>query len=273
MKGVDFETVRGLPRGKQQIEALYEIFREEDRLASPAMNVEFATTVRLVQEHLPSKADVLDLGAGAGRYSHHFARGGCRVVAVELVDKHARAIEAGIGPGMDVRVLCQDALTALRALPDASFDAVLCLGPLYHLHEHADRMACLQGCARVVRPGGYVYAALINSDMVVATMTLTGDDQGAYMLEGDYDKHTFRCGDFPFKFDTLQEANALMEDAGLQVVCRAASDGLNELCADVVNTFTPEAYLQWLRFHWYLCRQPHFLGASNHWLFQLRNPA
>jgi SAM-dependent methyltransferase len=47
-------------------------------------------------------------------------------------------------------------------LPDASVDAVLLLGPLYHLIDHAERVRALRECARIVRPGGPVFAAAIS---------------------------------------------------------------------------------------------------------------
>jgi SAM-dependent methyltransferase len=40
-------------------------------------------------------------------------------------------------------------------------DAVLLLGPLYHLTDRAERVHALQECARIVRPGGPVLAAAI----------------------------------------------------------------------------------------------------------------
>jgi SAM-dependent methyltransferase len=40
--------------------------------------------------------------------------------------------------------------------------AVLLLGPLYHLDRRADRRKALAGAARVVRPGGPVFAAAIS---------------------------------------------------------------------------------------------------------------
>ncbi len=51
-----------------------------------------------------------------------------------------------------------------RALPhdDASADAVLLLGPLYHLVERDDRLTALREARRVLRPGGVVVAAAIS---------------------------------------------------------------------------------------------------------------
>jgi ubiquinone/menaquinone biosynthesis C-methylase UbiE len=48
------------------------------------------------------------------------------------------------------------------ARPDDSTDAVLLLGPLYHLTERADRLAALREARRVRRPGGTLVAAAIS---------------------------------------------------------------------------------------------------------------
>src|SRR5918994_65755 len=41
---------------------------------------------------------------------------------------------------------------------DASFDAVLLFGPLYHLTDRADRRAALAEARRVLQPGGRLFA-------------------------------------------------------------------------------------------------------------------
>ena len=53
----------------------------------------------------------------------------------------------------DARSLAED---------DGSYDAVLLLGPLYHLTERADRVRALAEARRVARPGGIVAAAVIS---------------------------------------------------------------------------------------------------------------
>jgi len=44
----------------------------------------------------------------------------------------------------------------------ASYDAVLLLGPLYHLTDRTDRVGALAEARRVTRPGGIVAAAVIS---------------------------------------------------------------------------------------------------------------
>jgi len=47
-------------------------------------------------------------------------------------------------------------------LATGSVDAVLLLSPLYHPARRADRVRALAEAARVVRPGGPVFAAAIS---------------------------------------------------------------------------------------------------------------
>lgn len=49
----------------------------------------------------------------------------------------------------------------LSALPSYSFDAVLLLGPLYHLLSLTDREGALNESRRLLREGGLIFAAFI----------------------------------------------------------------------------------------------------------------
>jgi SAM-dependent methyltransferase len=68
---------------------------------------------------------------------------------------------AGIG---ELHALIQTAVGDARDLDlaDASVDAVLLLGPLYHLIDRAERVRALRECPRIARPGGPVFAAAIS---------------------------------------------------------------------------------------------------------------
>ena len=78
---------------------------------------------------------------------------------VKLVDPMAEhvAVAASL-PG--VTAVVGDARRLDAA--DASVDAVLLFGPLYHLIERADRLTALREARRVARPGGVVLAVGIS---------------------------------------------------------------------------------------------------------------
>jgi SAM-dependent methyltransferase len=97
---------------------------------------------------------VLDVGGGTGVYARPLAAEGYDVRLLDAMPPH---VEQARAAGLNAAV--GDA----RALPfaDAGADAVLLLGPLYHLQERADRVVALREAHRVLRPGGVVAAAAI----------------------------------------------------------------------------------------------------------------
>ena len=87
---------------------------------------------------------------------------------VDVVPGHVRAaLEQGLVP-----VEVGDARRLTQA--DASVDAVLLLGPLYHLVGRAERIAALIEARRVLRPGGVLLAAAIGRFMAVFDWAQSG---------------------------------------------------------------------------------------------------
>src|SRR5215203_6493770 len=128
---------------------------EQNRLQSGAGLLEFARTVEILQRHLPpSPARIADVGAGPGPYSIWLAQLGHQVVARDLLPAHVEQLRCG---ARDHGLLIEAEVGDARELSvaDASVDAVLLLGPLYHLITSAARVQCLREAARVVRPGRY----------------------------------------------------------------------------------------------------------------------
>ena len=90
--------------GEAELRAYYEAYEEEGRLATRHGSVEFLTTVRYVERYLRPGMRLLEIGAGTGRYAHHFARQGYAVDAVELVERNIEVFRAHTQPGERIRV-------------------------------------------------------------------------------------------------------------------------------------------------------------------------
>lgn len=246
------------------VQEIYRRSSEENRLTrSQSAKVEFVTTVRYIERYLKPGDRILDIGAGTGEYSLYLSRKGYDVSALELSEANIAAFRGRLTPEDTVCPVQGNALD-LSAYEDASFDAVLLLGPLYHLHSKADRLRCIGEAKRVCKPGGKLFLAFISNDPVILTMQQAHHD---YLLAGDYDKETFRLEDFPFVFDTVPHARALLKEAGLRIVHEAASDGLSELLAGMIDRMDEESYQQYLRYHNYICEKPECVGLSNHLLY------
>ena len=246
------------------VQEVYQRYNEETRLnKSRAARVEFLTTVRYIEKYLTPGAKILDAGAGAGEYSFYFARKGYEVSALELADANIAAFRAKMTDDDSIDLVQGNAMDLSRYESD-SFDIVLLFGPLYHLHEEADKLRCIKEAKRVCKPNGKIFFAFISNDMVILTMQQCQED---YLMNGDYNKETFRLDDFPFVFHTPDHCRELLGKAGIQICHEVASDGASELLQDLVNSLDEASYQQYLRYHFYICEKPEFLGMSNHLLF------
>jgi SAM-dependent methyltransferase len=142
---------------RSEIRAYYDRGGEDGRLLAGAGRLEFLRTWDVLTRALPGPpAAVLDVGGATGVYAAPLAGRGYVVHLVDPVPSHVDV--AAAQPGVTAAV--GDARALDR--PDASADAVLLLGPLYHLVDRADRLAAWREAGRVLRPGGVMVAATIN---------------------------------------------------------------------------------------------------------------
>ena len=147
----------------EDIAAFYNRGLERDRLAIGAGALEFLRTQVLLERYLPAPPAVIaDIGGGPGRHALWLAERGYRVHLVDPVSLHIdQAGDAAARSGVTLASAEVGDARALR-LADASADAVLLLGPLYHLPQRADRLQALIEARRVCRPGGMILAAAIS---------------------------------------------------------------------------------------------------------------
>jgi len=136
---------------------------ESSRLRTGWFQIEQARTQELILHLPPAPATVVDAGGGAGAYACWLAARGYQVHLIDPVPKHVELARAA-SSRQPQHPLASAQVGDARHLPhgDATADAVLLLGPLYHLVEREDRLACLKEAHRVLRPGGLVWGAGIS---------------------------------------------------------------------------------------------------------------
>jgi SAM-dependent methyltransferase len=145
------------------ITGYYERAPEEARLKQGPFQLEEVRTRELIQRFaLPPPGVVVDIGGAAGAYALWLAEAG---YSVHLLDRVPRLVaEAERRSAAAARPLCSCRVGDARALdvPTETADVVLLLGPLYHLTDPGDRARALQEAARVLKPGGRLFAAAIS---------------------------------------------------------------------------------------------------------------
>jgi ubiquinone/menaquinone biosynthesis C-methylase UbiE len=151
----------------RRVRRFYEISaqREWERLEHPTQGaLEFSINKAWIQKFLPKPGSrVLDIGGGPGRYSIWLAWQGYRVTLADLSpDLLAIARRKAAEEGVELDQVVEANAVDLSRFDDNSFDAILCLGPMYHLLEESDRQAVAGELFRVLNRGGHAFVAFLN---------------------------------------------------------------------------------------------------------------
>ncbi|MDE0424497.1 MAG: class I SAM-dependent methyltransferase [Candidatus Poribacteria bacterium] len=148
-----------------KILSFYRQTQEANRLTTSVKGqLEFVRTQEIITRYLPAPpAVILDIGGGSGPYACWLAKEGYEVHLVDPVDTHIEQAKAASNQQSEhpiVSISLGDA-RALR-FSSMSADAVLLLGPLYHLIDKNERLLVLSEAYRVLQEGGVMIAAGIS---------------------------------------------------------------------------------------------------------------
>lgn len=137
---------------------------EATRLLDGSGELEKVRTWDILNRHLPRPpAVVLDIGGAAGVHALWLARKGYEVHLVDPVPHHVEQALAASNAQPDHQLASCEIGDGRRVeKADGCADAVLLLGPMYHLTNRADRLQALREVYRVLRPGGVLFCAAIS---------------------------------------------------------------------------------------------------------------
>lgn len=127
--------------------------------------IEFGLTKRYLNKIIRDRAVVADIGVGTGHYAELLAKRDC---SLYLVDISRRLLEATRNrlenSDCDRQILetYNISATNLDLLPSEVCDAVLLLGPLYHLCPLKQRQLAVAEATRILKPNGIIFAAGVN---------------------------------------------------------------------------------------------------------------
>src|SRR5689334_18385130 len=144
-----------------EIEAHYRESSEAQRLsASKQGELEGLRTREILARYLPPPpATIFDIGGAAGVYAFPLARQGYQVHLIDPVELHLdQARRYAEDSGIALASVARGDARHL-GINSGSADALLMLGPLYHLVERADRLGALREARRILKRGGIFFGA------------------------------------------------------------------------------------------------------------------
>lgn len=232
-------------------------------------------TWRYLDRYLPNAGSILEIGAATGGYTLELARHGYQVTAVDfspVLLEECRRNLAQASLEERVQYLVADARD-LSSVERTDFDAVLLMGPLYHLTEESDRLLAIrQACSRL-RLGGKLFSTFISRygimGDVMKKQTAWIEDQvdvRSLLAQGkrpdDYPRGGFRG-----YFARVEEIIPLHEAAGLETLVLAGVEPGISADDESYNRLEGRQRELWLDLLFEISAQPSIVGASRHLMY------
>lgn len=249
--------------------------KEWDRLKENPY--EFWVTTAWMDRYLKAGDSILDVGGGPGRYSIHYALQSHSVTLVDLSPKNVAFAKKKARQYKTHIAAFQGNALDLSRFPDASFDAVFLMGPLYHLLEEKERRQALLEALRVLKKGGYLFASFIamSGGMVFVMredpkMVLAPADQAFY--DALFQGRSFSGAGFTeVYFATQKEITALMKEAkNAEQVAFFGQESITAPCYHKIMASSKKVRAKWLEVALALSDNPEYLSFSEHWVSVLK---
>jgi ubiquinone/menaquinone biosynthesis C-methylase UbiE len=254
----------------------YSDYDEQARLSDNLGQVEFVRTQNIISRYLKSPpATVLDVGGATGRYSCWLAKEGYEVHLVDPVPRHIEQAKKASDAQSETPIAsCTIGDARQLEFDEEIADAVLLLGPLYHLVEAQDRNHALKEAYRVLKPGGHLFAVGISR----FASTIDGLVSGYYLdplfqeiMQRDLEtgQHRNPTNNPKYFMDTFfhhpDELKAEVSSAGFEIMGLFAVEGISYLMKDFKINWKAEDKREFLlEIIGKIEREPSLIGASPH---------
>lgn len=248
------------------LEKYYGKFCEEKRLASRHGQVEFTTTIKYIHDYLKDyeNPQILEVGAGTGRYSCYLANEGYDVSAIELINNNLGILKA---KKTSVKAYLGNAIDLSR-FKDKSFDMVLLLGPMYHLISFEDKLQALKEAKRVLKDNGKIIISYCMNDYSILMYGFKENHIIECMEKGEItsDFITNSKEENLYSYVTLEDIEKLNEITGLKRIKIIAQDGPTDYMRNIINKMDEKTFETFIKYHLSRCERQDLLGASSHTL-------
>jgi ubiquinone/menaquinone biosynthesis C-methylase UbiE len=147
----------------KEIEEHYLESKESERLFGARGELERLRTEAILSRYLPpAPATIFDVGGAAGIYAFPLSKQGYLVHLIDPVELHLEQARSFASTSHVTLASITRGDARHLDVPSGRADAVLLLGPLYHLVEYADRVQALREAQRILRAKGVLFAAAVS---------------------------------------------------------------------------------------------------------------
>ena len=255
------------------IKDFYEKTDEDMRLEKIRQGqLEYFITMNYIHKFAQEGDQILEIGAGTGRYSIALAREGFQVSAIELVEKNLKELRTN-GKDLPNLVAYQGDALDLSRFDDDSFDVTLSFGPMYHLYDEKDQHTALDEAIRVTKSGGLIFVAFLSAHAIICTNYLYDSLSTAVGIQNNFDSD-YKTKHFKEQLFTgfdICEFEELFSKKDVDYITTVAVDNVLEIAESRPDfAMTDEDFRAFADYQLHICEKREMLGNSSHLLYICR---
>ena len=256
--------------------------REWDRLSkTPADEIKLHVHEHYLKKYIESGQLVLDIGAGAGRFTKTLANLGAEIVVADISTEQLKLNQrfaAEFHFANAVKSWLQLDICNMSSLPDESFAAVICFGgPLGYVFER--RSEAVSEVLRVLKPGGKAFFSVSSlwgsiHELLPSVLTIDAQKNSDIVRTGDlyfgrseglrHQCHLFRAS----------ELKSFLEDNGVAILDISASNCVSAVWGEKLKDIRAnvELWNELLQFEVEAAREPGCLDIGTHIIAVVQKP-
>ncbi len=258
------------------VEAFYDDNVKSEWLRLEKHRIEYEITRRYLDIYMPEESRILDVGGGPGRYSIYLASQGHNVTLLDLSSKHisfakVKAEEQGV----QLEGFIHGNALELDHHIKGRFDAVLCMGPFYHLTDEIQRHIVIDKCVNVLKPGGILFVSFISAfapiiDMIKGYPHMILDEKDRlldYLKDGTNVVSEENPGFTNAWFENPANIESIMKKYPLEKLIITAIEGMLSPNEGIINSLPEDCFNAFIELSMKLSTDPMTWGSCEHMLY------
>ena len=238
--------------------------------------VSLALHARVLRQFIAPGTQVLEVGAGPGRFTEQLAALGCTITVGDISPEQLRLNEDTArrrGFADNVHSWNHLDICDLTRFPGAMFDAVVAFGgPLSYVFERRD--GALTECLRVLRPGGVLLLSVMSlwgtlHRHLGAVLALSEGANRSIIATGDLTKETDPGSTHHCHMFRATELRTFLDRPELELLWLSASSAITT-GLDTALLPDERSWPFLLEVESMACREPAYLDAGTHLIGALR---
>ncbi|MFW5721302.1 MAG: class I SAM-dependent methyltransferase [Bacteroidota bacterium] len=240
---------------------------------------EIPITLKYIEKYVKPGAKILDIACGTGNYAEILIKKGYVLGLNDLSENNIKLTRQKIKDHPNVIHISVSNALESTLWEKENWDAILILGPLYHLTEKKNRLKLLEMAKKNVKKHGYIYSAFMSRSAAMLYGLKKNPEgiqekQGVFSLWETGTDENFVEGTEWFTnayFSFPEEINPIITDAGLKPLHLVGIEGIFGENMQLYKNLAPSIKKKWFSFISNHCEEKHMINYSKHYLSVSKN--